>query len=35
MTVLQDLIAALHAGWREFRRRRWVRQRARQIILPF
>jgi hypothetical protein len=33
--MLQDLIAALHAAVREFRRRRWAKQRVRQVTLPF
>jgi hypothetical protein len=35
MTVIYDLIAALRAGAREFRRRRWLSQQTRNLNLPF
>jgi hypothetical protein len=33
--MFQDLIAAIRAGVREYRRRRWVRQFTSQSNLPF
>jgi hypothetical protein len=33
--MLHDLIAAYRAAVREFTRRRWLRQRTRNIHLPF
>jgi hypothetical protein len=33
--MLQDLIAAVRAGFREFHRRRWLAQRTRNLHLPF
>jgi hypothetical protein len=33
--MLNDLIAAVRAGVREFHRRRWVKRRIRNLQLPF
>lgn len=35
MNVINDLLAAMHAAVREYRRRRWVRHLVRQADLPF
>lgn len=35
MNFIQDLKAALRTAVREYRRLRWVRQRAKQVLLPF
>lgn len=33
--MIRDLIAAVRAGAREFRRRRWVAHNTRNLNLPF
>jgi hypothetical protein len=33
--MLNDFLAALSAFVREYRRRRWLRQRVKQTTLPF
>jgi hypothetical protein len=35
LIVIRDLIAAIRAGAREFRRRRWLSQQTRNLNLPF
>jgi hypothetical protein len=33
--MFRDLLAAIRTAVREYKRLRWVRQRVRQITLPF
>ncbi len=33
--MFDDILAAIHAAIREYKRRRWVKQFARQADLPF
>jgi hypothetical protein len=33
--MIHDLIAAIREGLREYKRLRWKKQRARQVVLPF